>query len=29
MEEKKDWLLIESRPVGPDGVLVLIYERNR
>ncbi len=25
--EKSDWRLIEARPVGPDGVLVLIYER--
>jgi dihydrofolate reductase len=27
--EKTNWLLTESKPVGPDGVLVLIYERNR
>ena len=27
--EKTDWRLTESRPVGPDGVLVLIYERAR
>ena len=27
--EKTDWLLTESKPVGPDGVLVLIYERAR
>jgi dihydrofolate reductase len=27
--EKSDWRLIEARPVGPDGVLVLIYERAR
>ena len=25
--EKSDWRLTEARPVGPDGVLVLIYER--
>jgi dihydrofolate reductase len=25
--EKKDWRLTEAKPVGPDGVLVLIYER--
>jgi dihydrofolate reductase len=24
---KKDWRLTEAKPVGPDGVLVLIYER--
>jgi dihydrofolate reductase len=29
MSEKTDWRLVESKPVGPDGVLVLIYERNR
>jgi dihydrofolate reductase len=29
MSEKTDWRLTESKPVGPDGVLVLIYERNR
>jgi dihydrofolate reductase len=27
--EKSDWRLTEARPVGPDGVLVLIYERAR
>ena len=27
--EKTDWRLLESRPVGPDGVLVLVYERAR
>ena len=27
--EKSDWRLTESKPVGPDGVLVLIYERAR
>ena len=27
--EKTEWRLIESRPVGPDGVLVLVYERAR
>jgi dihydrofolate reductase len=27
--EKSDWRLVESRPVGPDGVLVLVYERAR
>jgi len=25
--DKTDWRLTEARPVGPDGVLVLIYER--
>jgi dihydrofolate reductase len=25
--DKTDWRLIEAKPVGPDGVLVLIYER--
>jgi dihydrofolate reductase len=25
--EKSDWRLTETKPVGPDGVLVLIYER--
>jgi len=29
MSEKTDWRLVESRPVGPDGVLVLVYERAR
>jgi dihydrofolate reductase len=29
MDERKDWKLAESRPVGPDGVIVLTYERNR
>jgi dihydrofolate reductase len=27
--DKTDWRLTESRPVGPDGVLVLVYERAR
>ena len=27
--EKLDWRLLEAKPVGPDGVLVLIYERAR
>ena len=27
--EKSDWRLVDSRPVGPDGVLVLVYERAR
>ncbi len=27
--EKTDWRLMEAKPVGPDGVLVLIYERAR
>ena len=27
--EKSDWRLTEANPVGPDGVLVLIYERAR
>jgi dihydrofolate reductase len=27
--EKSDWRLTDSRPVGPDGVLVLVYERAR
>jgi dihydrofolate reductase len=25
--EKADWRLTEARPVGPDGVLVLVYQR--
>jgi dihydrofolate reductase len=25
--EKRDWRLTEAKPVGPDGVLVLIYQR--
>ena len=29
ISEKKDWRLTEAKPVGPDGVLVLIYERAR
>jgi dihydrofolate reductase len=29
MSAKSDWRLLEARPVGPDGVLVLIYERAR
>jgi dihydrofolate reductase len=27
--EKTDWRLTEATPVGPDGVLVLVYERAR
>jgi dihydrofolate reductase len=27
--EKTEWRLTESKPVGPDGVLVLVYERKR
>jgi dihydrofolate reductase len=27
--DKTDWRLTESTPVGPDGVLVLVYERAR
>ena len=27
--EKRDWRLTEAKPVGPDGVLVLVYERAR
>jgi dihydrofolate reductase len=27
--DKSDWRLSEAKPVGPDGVLVLIYERAR
>jgi dihydrofolate reductase len=27
--EKSDWRLTETKPVGPDGVLVLVYERAR
>ena len=27
--DKMDWRLTEARPVGPDGVLVLVYERAR
>jgi dihydrofolate reductase len=27
--DKTDWQLTEAKPVGPDGVLVLIYERIR
>jgi dihydrofolate reductase len=27
--EKRDWRLTESKPVGPEGVLVLVYERAR
>ena len=29
MDDRKDWKLAESRPVGPDGVIVLTYERDR
>ena len=29
MDERKDWKLSESRPVGPDGVIILTYERDR
>ncbi len=27
--DRTDWRLTESKPVGPDGVLVLVYERIR
>jgi hypothetical protein len=27
--DKTDWRLVESTRVGPDGVLVLVYERAR
>jgi dihydrofolate reductase len=27
--DKTGWRLVESRPVGPDGILVLVYERAR
>src|SRR5829696_8084067 len=27
--EKTDWPLVEANPVGPDGVVVLVYERGR
>jgi hypothetical protein len=27
--DKTDWRLTEAKPVGPEGVLVLIYERAR
>jgi dihydrofolate reductase len=27
--DKTDWRLVEARPVGPEGVLVLVYERAR
>jgi dihydrofolate reductase len=27
--ERSNWRLVEARPVGPDGVLVLVYERAR
>jgi dihydrofolate reductase len=29
MDERKDWRLTEVKPVGPDGVIVLTYERDR
>jgi len=29
MDERKDWTLSEAKPVGPDGVIVLTYERDR
>jgi dihydrofolate reductase len=29
MDERKDWALTEAKPVGPDGVIVLTYERDR
>ncbi|HET7855041.1 MAG TPA: dihydrofolate reductase family protein [Gaiellaceae bacterium] len=29
LSERTDWRLAESKPVGPDGVLVLVYERIR
>jgi dihydrofolate reductase len=27
--ERTDWRLTDARPVGPDGVVVLVYERRR
>ena len=27
--DRSDWRLSEAKPVGPDGVLVLVYERAR
>jgi dihydrofolate reductase len=27
--EKTGWRLVEAKPVGPDGVVVLVYERGR
>jgi len=27
--QKTNWRLVESRPVGPDGIVVLVYVRNR
>ena len=29
LSEKTDWRLSEAKPVGPEGVLVLVYERAR
>jgi dihydrofolate reductase len=29
MDERKDWRMTEVKPVGPDGVIVLTYERDR
>jgi dihydrofolate reductase len=29
LSEKRNWRLTESKPVGSEGVLVLIYERRR
>ena len=29
MDERKDWALTEAKPVGPEGVIVLTYERDR
>jgi dihydrofolate reductase len=29
MSEKTDWRLVEAKPVGSEGVLVLIYQRRR
>jgi dihydrofolate reductase len=29
MSEKTDWRLTEAKPVGPEGVLVLVYNRRR
>jgi dihydrofolate reductase len=29
MSEKTDWRLVEAKPVGPEGVVVLIYQRRR
>ena len=29
LSEKTDWRLVEAKPVGPDGVVVLVYERRQ